>query len=313
MPRPQSILPARAPAMLCSLLLLAAWACGFPSYSAPGASAAAGSAGTSVGAAGCDSGSCDACPAGFADCDQDAQNDCETQLGTDTSCAGCGIACTNDHGLNHCVVPDGDSVGHCEPTCAVGYGDCDLQPEDGCETSINQDSLSCGSCGMACPSNGGTPLCVAGKCGLSSCNLGFGDCNNAGVCSFHLNTDPQNCGRCGHVCSSSHGTARCNGGVCEADCATAYGDCNAGTSEADSPNDGCETKLNVPDKSGHVPNCGACGALCKRRAYTTVNLKKCAEGVCFLDCMDGAYDCDNQRNDPSCISSGCGCEFKACN
>ena len=71
--------------------------------------------------------------------------------------------------------------------------------------------------------------------------------------------------------------------------------------------------LNQPDKGGSVPNCGACGASCQRRAYTTINLEKCAQGVCFRDCFAGAYDCDNQRNDPSCLSSGCACEFKPCN
>lgn len=296
--------------MLCSALLLAAWACSFPSFTAPPLGAAAGTANANdAGAAGCNSGNCEEpCPVGFADCDQDADNGCETALGTDHDCGGCGIACNNEHGLNHC-----GASGECEPTCAAGYGDCDLRPETGCETSINEDSLNCGGCGLACPANGGTPSCVAGKCGLSSCNPGFGDCTNAGACSFNLNVDPQNCGSCGHVCSSAHGTPRCNAGVCEADCAATYGDCNGGNNDTPPPNDGCETQLNVPDKNGNVPNCGACGAVCQRRAFTTVNLKKCAEGICFLDCMAGAYDCDNQRNDPTCLHSGCGCEYVACN
>jgi hypothetical protein len=308
---------ARAPAVLCSALLLAAWACTFPSYTAPAPSAAAGSsAGTSTdvvsGAGGCDAATCDACPSGFADCDQDRSNGCEAALDTDQNCGSCGVVCTNPHGLNRCAPATGGSVAHCEPTCVTGYGDCDLRPESGCETSINQDSLNCGACGMACPSNGGTPLCVAGKCGLSSCNSGFGDCSNVGICAFNLNTDPENCGRCGHVCSSAHGTPSCNGGECEAACNTGYGDCNRDTAEGEPPNDGCETQLNVPDAGGKVPNCGACGAVCGRRAYTTVNLEKCAAGVCFLDCWNGAYDCDNHRNDPSCTGSKCGCEFVPC-
>ena len=262
----------------------------------------------SAGAAGCASGPCEEpCPAGFGDCDQDDKNGCETRLDTETDCGGCGVTCSNEHGLNHC-----GASGQCEPTCAVGYGDCDLHPESGCESAINRDSLNCGGCGQACPSNGGTPLCTAGKCGISSCNAGFGDCTNAGVCGFNLNTDPKNCGRCGHVCSSAHGTPRCNGGVCEVDCAAGYGDCNRGTGEVEPPNDGCETQLNLPDSGGSVPNCGACGAVCKRRSYTSVNLQKCAEGVCFRDCWNGAFDCDNQRNDPACSGSACGCEFTPC-
>jgi hypothetical protein len=61
-----------------------------------------------------------------------------------------------------------------------------------------------------------------------------------------------------------------------------------------------------------VDNCGACGARCGRRAFTTINLEKCEQGICFRDCFEGAYDCDDKRNDPSCGGSGCGCEFTAC-
>jgi hypothetical protein len=211
------------------------------------------------------------------------------------------------------VALDGSALLSCRPACVTGFDDCDLRPDNGCETNINQDSLNCGRCGLACPANGGTPLCVAGKCGVSSCNQGFGDCSNVGSCNFNLTTDPQNCGQCGHVCSAEHGTPRCNAGACELDCDSGYGDCNGGPTVVSAPNDGCETKLNVPDASGHVPNCGACGAACVRRAFTTINLDKCAEGVCFRDCWEDAYDCDDQRNDPACSGSGCGCEFTACN
>lgn len=298
----------RSSAALSALLLFLAWACGFPRYSTDDADS-----GVEAGAAACPAGVCEpTCPLGFADCDQNPENGCETSLAADDSCGACGVACTNDHGLNQCAVM-GEAAWGCAPTCMTGFDDCDLRSENGCETSINQDSLSCGRCGNACPSNGGTPVCVAGGCGLSSCNTGFGDCSNAGVCSFNLNTDPLNCARCGHVCSSEHGKARCNAGVCESDCDAGYGDCNRDAGGVEPPNDGCETQLNQPDKGGNVPNCGACGASCQRRAYTTINLAKCAQGVCFRDCFAGAYDCDNQRNDPSCLSSGCACEFKPCN
>jgi hypothetical protein len=96
--------------------------------------------------------------------------------------------------------------------------------------------------------------------------------------------------------------------VCEADCEAGYGDCNAGSAK----NDGCETKLNVADSGGNVPNCGACGALCERRAYTSVNLQQCALGVCSRDCIQGAHDCTENRNTPGCSGKTCGCEFGAC-
>jgi hypothetical protein len=148
---------------------------------------------------------------------------------------------------------------------------------------------------------------VAGKCGVSSCNFGFGDCSNTGTCNYNLSSDRLNCGQCGNVCSSAHGEARCNAGICVTDCEAGYGDCNG-----DSANDGCETRLNQPDSGGNVPNCGACGALCQRRAYTTINLEQCAQGVCFRDCINGAHDCRDNRNESGCSGSSCGCEFEPC-
>jgi hypothetical protein len=124
-----------------------------------------------------------------------------------------------------------------------------------------------------------------------------------------LNKDPNNCGHCGHVCSSAHGVGSCNGGVCQIACESGYGDCNSGGAlDAGVPDDGCETKLNVEDSGGNVPNCGACGASCQRRAFTRVNLDQCGLGVCSRDCAPSEGDCNNDRNDPGCTGSGCGCE-----
>jgi hypothetical protein len=247
------------------------------------------------------------CDPGRADCNQLIEDGCETSLSTNADCGACGVACSNEHGTNVCV-PDSDGQSaHCRPSCAPGFQDCDLRPSNGCETNLNSDVLNCGACGHGCPANGGEPVCMAGKCGVSSCNIGFADCSNTGTCNYNLASDPLNCGQCGNVCSSAHGEARCNAGVCVTDCEAGYGDCNSG-----SANDGCETRLNQPDSGGNVPNCGACGALCQRRAYTTINLEQCSQGVCFRDCMSGAHDCRNNRNEPGCSGTGCGCEFEPC-
>ena len=250
---------------------------------------------------------CSTCAAGRADCNQLSDDGCEISLTSDADCGACGVACTNEHGTNVCVADDSAPGAHCEPSCAPGYQDCDLHASNGCETNLNNDVLNCGACGRGCPASGGQPLCAGGKCGVSSCNIGFGDCSNQGACTDNLATDPLNCGQCGFVCSSAHGEARCSAGSCVTDCEAGYGDCNG-----DSVNDGCETKLNQPDGGGSVPNCGACGALCQRRSFTTVNLEQCAQGVCYRDCMDGARDCSNNRNEPGCSGKTCGCEFGPC-
>ena len=270
----------------------------------------AGASGQDAGNGACDGGDCalPACLPEQRDCNGRAEDGCEARLDSLGSCGGCGIECTNEHGATACSsTADGGQA--CVPTCALGYADCDLNPNNGCETNIDTDSVNCGKCGAACPANGGTPQCQAGKCGLSSCNSGFGDCSNAGSCSFNLNSDPKNCGSCGHQCSSEHGTPACNAGVCRIECDAGWGDCNAAVVDAGQPpEDGCETKLNELDSGGSVPNCGGCGQVCTRRSLTTVDVASCAMGVCARNCFDDATDCDGNRNDPSCHGSSCGCE-----
>ena len=271
-----------------------------------GAGIVAGGAGTEA----CDGGVCaqPSCTAGFADCNGVPGDGCETSLDSVDHCGRCGVECANEHGSTTCAGESATTFA-CAPTCGSGFADCDLDPSNGCETNLNTDSTHCGTCGFACPANGGTPRCQAGACGVSACNQGFGDCKNAGACSENLNTDPNNCGHCGHVCSSAHGTPLCNGGSCQIACEAGWGDCNSGVVDAGTPaDDGCETKLNVLDSGGSVQDCGACGAQCIRRSLTTINLQQCALGVCARDCFSGQGDCDNNRNDPSCGNKTCGCE-----
>jgi alpha-tubulin suppressor-like RCC1 family protein len=45
--------------------------------------------------------------------------------------------------------------------CAAGYGDCDLDPANGCEDDLTT-AAHCGACGAACPGVGAT--CTAGLC-----------------------------------------------------------------------------------------------------------------------------------------------------
>lgn len=316
-----------------SIWLLVAWlasACDFPSYGfsqseqgvclGPGCAGSAGqsfagqSGSENLGGQsnGGESGGSRACAIGYADCNGVSDDGCEVALGSTSDCKGCGEECLNDHGVTTCSPSDDAGLPTCSPTCAPGYADCDLNPNNGCETNIHSDAFHCGSCGKACTANGGTPLCQGGLCGVSSCNFGFGDCSNSGACVSNLNSDPKNCGRCGHICSNAHGSPVCNGGRCQIACDSGYGDCNGSGSPAP-PDDGCEIKLNVPDSSGSVANCGECGAACVRRAYTTIDLQQCALGVCARNCFAGLADCDNNRNDPACVGSGCGCESNITN
>ena len=60
--------------------------------------------------------------------------------------------------------------------CAAGWGDCNQDPSDGCETGLASDDKNCAGCGMACKIPNAVARC-AHKCYLAACLYGFVDCN----------------------------------------------------------------------------------------------------------------------------------------
>jgi len=57
----------------------------------------------------------------------------------------CDAGCSLPHATGAC------SMGACViVSCAPNYADCDLMPADGCEASLKNDDLHCGSCSNAC-------------------------------------------------------------------------------------------------------------------------------------------------------------------
>jgi len=142
---------------------------------------------------GCGIGNCDA---GWADCNANPSDGCETNLATlPPGCGLCGQGCP--------------PVAHATPICAnttcllgacdAGWGDCNHVASDGCETSLGSSAANCGACGHVC---GSGQICAAGVCKTRIC----GD----GVC------DP---GETTHTCSSDCGCPTglydcCGDGVC---------------------------------------------------------------------------------------------------
>jgi hypothetical protein len=229
-------------------------------------------------ASSCAAGACGfTCNPGFADCNLDATDGCEVNTGTSTaSCGRCGAACNPPNGTAACV------AGVCTVgACDDGFGDCNSNPTDGCETNVRTSTTHCGRCMNECPARAnGFPGCVVGAC-VISCTAGFADCNDVATdgCETNTRTATAHCGTCGRECTAAGGTASCVSSVCRvAGCDAGRGDCDGMTAN------GCEV-----DVTTSVPNCGACGMACPPRANSAPT---CAAGACGLACNAGFGDCD---------------------
>jgi len=98
------------------------------------------------------------CTPGFANCDGDILNGCETPLNTLQNCGGCGVSCVLPNASSSCV------SGSCSiVSCNLGFSNCDGNIANGCELNHNQSLNSCAGaeflgthcgdldCGLFCP------------------------------------------------------------------------------------------------------------------------------------------------------------------
>ncbi|MBI4701806.1 MAG: hypothetical protein HY744_11725 [Deltaproteobacteria bacterium] len=154
-----------------------------------------GGASTTGGAAGGCSTGLELCGSECVDTDSDVEN-----------CGACMKACTNPNGSTACV------GGVCSPTCDEGFGNCDGNSANGCETDT-LTSMNCGGCDKPCTNPNGSTACVGGVCS-PTCDEGFGNCdgNNANGCEANTLTSAKNCGGCGTSCAAKE---LCALGVCE--------------------------------------------------------------------------------------------------
>jgi hypothetical protein len=157
------------------------------------------------------------CRDGFADCDGNARNGCEANLGEDIeNCGACGHACGNDGTTSLAC-----TAGRCTPTCADGRADCHTpapgEDDDGCEAHTQIDKDHCGACDHACSqANVTARSCVAGAC-VPTCADGWADCVRPATdpddgCEASLD-DPRSCGACGMSCETGACTNRLCGPV----------------------------------------------------------------------------------------------------
>ena len=213
-------------------------------------------------AASCAGGTCAyACATGFADCDGDAANGCETDTRTSAShCGACGRRCDPPNATAVC------GMGSCAvAACADGFGDCDGNATNGCETDVRASVTHCGRCGASCPAPpNGVAACSRGACAFT-CVAGFADCDGDAVngCETDTRTSTSHCGGCGRACVTPGGTPSCAASVC------AVSACTAGRADCDgSSANGCET-----DTATARAHCGGCGRACAAGAA-------CSAGTC---------------------------------
>lgn len=187
------------------------------------------------------------CEVGWADCDADATNGCEADLGAVTSCGACDIMCATRPASTVACGGAG-----CSYICDIGRDDCDGDPVNGCESDL-ASVASCGSCGSACATPAGaTATCDGTACGFT-CLSGRDDCDGlpGNGCEADL-TSVASCGACGLACASPPGaTATCGAGGCGFSCMTGRADCDGNALS------GCESTLATDPL-----NCGACGNAC---------------------------------------------------
>ena len=110
--------------------------------------------------ANCAAGTCQlgGCYTGYASCDGNTANGCETDTRTDpANCGGCHSVCVLPHTASNACAAGTCQVG----SCSAGYANCDSVASNGCETDLNTSTSNCGTCGNVCPSG---HACVAGAC-----------------------------------------------------------------------------------------------------------------------------------------------------
>ncbi len=112
--------------------------------------------------------------------------------------------------------PDAGGSGGTGP-CEPGTADCNGNPTDGCEVTLDHDPSNCGSCGTVCSAPAhAVSICTANVCGFE-CMPTHGDCDHDpdNGCEVTFGNDVHNCGTCGHECTAT-GTDKptCVGAVC---------------------------------------------------------------------------------------------------
>ncbi len=215
------------------------------------------------------------CQSGWADCNTTDADGCETDIWFEReTCGSCITSCSADNSEEFC------SFGICQlGDCAEGFGNCDGNPTNGCETSLVNNNANCGACGQNCNRvfANGAGRCDGLACELVGCTGTYSDCNRdaADGCEVDLATNTANCGACGRTCELANAFESCGAGLCLLlACEGTYDNCNR------DPADGCEV-----DTATSTAHCGACGSVCSFPNATG----RCSGGRCSFGGCSGPY------------------------
>ena len=175
-------------------------------------------------------------------------------LNTAANCGMCGNACAGNMDCisNMCKCPSG-SPELCGMKC----------------TDPKTDVANCGSCGKDCGTvKNGYPACTSGKCVVSGCNKGFGNCDgdDTNGCETATSSSVDNCGACGMKCVvGPNADVSCLNGKCSMVCQGDWRSCD------NMDDNGCE--VNIATDAMH---CGGCGIsfVCKMG-------QSCVKGMCL--------------------------------
>ncbi len=227
-------------------------------------------------AASCAGGACivATCDTGFANCNMNPTDGCETDLSKPASCGGCGVACPAAMPL--CQAAGGSFA--CTNGCTAATP---LLCSGACVDPLTSTS-NCGACGHKCPDvMNGTATCAAGACGFT-CRAG------SHACTDHCaaDTDVTQCGAACTPCPVvANATSACTGGACSFTCKAGFHVC-AGTE--------CDADTDVHH----------CGAACTDCPTGPNGAPACTAGACSFACSPGFADCNMN------VADGCEVNLK---